>query len=242
MKEYKEGFYYLTSPSEPEPILVHGYFCSDLDGEFVFGFNTYDGGGLIKLPEISDDTEIKPIFINKKDVIAKLKELVNVQCSDGNWNYDSYMHGMANGMIFSLSVVEDSKEAPKYLEDPDEYIRNENIPQAMKNLAEAIQNDPDYAWSWLCNIAVSAQDEGIEYSASNRSAARFMQTAFAIDMTAHERFPSTQINSRDEIYEETVALAVSLWSKHYSEISPNWKPLDTTLGVLSQIDNMLTGI
>ena len=33
-------------------------------------------------------------------------------------------------------------------------------------------------------------------------------------------------------------LAEQLFEKHYKKIAPEWKPLDSTLGVLTQIDNM----
>lgn len=33
-------------------------------------------------------------------------------------------------------------------------------------------------------------------------------------------------------------LATSLWEKHYKAVSPHWRPLNDTLGVLTQIDNM----
>lgn len=36
--------------------------------------------------------------------VKALEDLVEVQCSDGNWDYDEYMHGMANGMILALSL------------------------------------------------------------------------------------------------------------------------------------------
>ena len=49
-----------------------------------------------------------------------LRELVKVQCTDGNWNYSEYMLGMANGLICALAVVED-KDA-KYLSQPDEWL------------------------------------------------------------------------------------------------------------------------
>ena len=29
-----------------------------------------------------------------------------MQCSDESWNYDPYMHGMANGMIFDVSLFD----------------------------------------------------------------------------------------------------------------------------------------
>jgi hypothetical protein len=33
-----------------------------------------------------------------------------------------------------------------------------------------------------------------------------------------------------------------MWRKHYQQDAPNWKPFDHLMGVLSQIDNMLTGL
>ncbi len=52
--------------------------------------------------------------------IEKLREMVKVQCTDGNWNYSEYMHGLANGMICALAIVTD--EDPKYLSAPEEWL------------------------------------------------------------------------------------------------------------------------
>jgi len=64
MSDPREGYYYLKSPSEPEPVLVHGYHCSDLDGAFVFGFNIHDGGGLVALNDLSADTTFHALEID----------------------------------------------------------------------------------------------------------------------------------------------------------------------------------
>lgn len=56
------------------------------------------------------------------DKLEKLKEMTALQCRDGNWNYDPYMHGMANGMIFSRGLME-AKE-PKFLDAPKEWLRD----------------------------------------------------------------------------------------------------------------------
>lgn len=38
-------------------------------------------------------------------------------------------------------------------------------------------------------------------------------------------------------------LAVALWEKHYRDEAPNWEPLRGDLiGLLTQIDNMTTGL
>lgn len=38
--------------------------------------------------------------------IKKARSLVKTQGTDGNWNYDSYMLGMYNGMELILAVME----------------------------------------------------------------------------------------------------------------------------------------
>jgi hypothetical protein len=45
-----------------------------------------------------------------------LIEALEIQCTHGNWNFDPYMHGMANGMIFSVSCFDNNE--PKYLSAP----------------------------------------------------------------------------------------------------------------------------
>jgi hypothetical protein len=55
--------------------------------------------------------------LSEPEPVAKMQEMLEVQGSDGNWNYDSYMHGMYNGMEYMLSMVESRepvfREAPK---------------------------------------------------------------------------------------------------------------------------------
>jgi hypothetical protein len=37
-------------------------------------------------------------------------------------------------------------------------------------------------------------------------------------------------------------MAIYLWDKHWKADAPDWKPLPDLLGILLQIDNMLTGL
>ena len=37
-------------------------------------------------------------------------------------------------------------------------------------------------------------------------------------------------------------LAETLYKQYYKDDSPNWEPLDTTTGLLTQIDNMVSGM
>ena len=52
----------------------------------------------------------------KEKRINRLKEMIKVQCTDGTWNYSPKSFGMANGMIYALSVLEDKD--PVYLKAP----------------------------------------------------------------------------------------------------------------------------
>ncbi len=68
---------------------------------------------------MTNDEKLK-IYENS---VEALKEAVKIQTSDGNWNYEPYMHGMANGLIFALSLFEENKEGgPEYLEAPKEWL------------------------------------------------------------------------------------------------------------------------
>ena len=55
----------------------------------------------------------------------KLKQLIEIQCTSGNWDYDPYMHGMANGMICCLAVLENKE--PRYLIAPDQWLKDSKI-------------------------------------------------------------------------------------------------------------------
>jgi len=77
------------------------------------------------------DKPEKPSVLSKSDVercvilnksLECLREMKDVQCNDGNWNYDPYMHGMANGMIFALSLFENKR--PEYLEAPEIWLKD----------------------------------------------------------------------------------------------------------------------
>lgn len=59
----KDGFYYLkTKDGSESPTLVYGYSCTDLCA-FVFGFNFSDGGGFIRMCDLSDNVIIVPVNI-----------------------------------------------------------------------------------------------------------------------------------------------------------------------------------
>ena len=56
---------------------------------------------------------------------------------------------------------------------------------AMKVVLEAMRSDPDYAWSWHCNVAMAFVDAGGDHYTANQGAARFMQLLAGVE-PAHE--------------------------------------------------------
>lgn len=58
----------------------------------------------------------------------QLKDLYNIcdiQSQDGNWNYDEYMRGMANGLILAKSIF--TGEDPDYKDTPKEGYLGEDL-------------------------------------------------------------------------------------------------------------------
>jgi len=58
---------------------------------------------------------------------------------------------------------------------------SKKIKRAFDVLKKTMVDDPDYAWSWHCNIAVMAQDAGASHVVANDGAARFMKLWFDVD-------------------------------------------------------------
>ena len=61
------------------------------------------------------------------DKIKQLEEVLKIQCDDGNWNYDPYMQGMANGLILAHSII--SGVEPHFKEAPKEWLYKKHIIQ-----------------------------------------------------------------------------------------------------------------
>lgn len=56
------------------------------------------------------------------DRIKTMEDLTDIQTQYGNWNYDPYMHGMANGMILCLAIMR-GEELVEYKDAPTEWLR-----------------------------------------------------------------------------------------------------------------------
>jgi hypothetical protein len=54
--------------------------------------------------------------------------------------------------------------------------------QALPTLTERIKEDPEYAWTWHCNLACAGMDAGLGHQAANAMAGNFMKLAFGAEV------------------------------------------------------------
>ncbi len=78
---------------------------------------------------------------------------------------------------------------------------------AWRLLIDAMKADPEYAWSWHCNLAMAMHDSGAgPHQACNRGAALFLSLLSdgAVDTTQHPAYENTQVEdslTTEELHE-----------------------------------------
>lgn len=65
-----------------------------------------------------------------KKITSDLDDVLNIQRQNGNWNYDPYMHGLANGLIMARSLV--TGEEPEFLDAPEKWLKDIKPPLWMR--------------------------------------------------------------------------------------------------------------
>ncbi len=134
-----------------------------------------------------------------KKGVQSLIDQIHIQSSYGNWNYDSYMHGMANGLICALSNF--TGETPIYLEDPDKYLFD-------KEMEKAEGGDPTLEYDVKVTLP---SKESIE---SERD-----QVIKVFAVLLKEWLERLQkINADDEKYNEHLDNAISLFQNALEEL------------------------
>ena len=66
--------------------------------------------------------------MDKKEFEINLKvakEMIQVQGSDGNWNYNPYMYGLYNGMEYILAIFENRE--PEFRNAPKTWLCDKHI-------------------------------------------------------------------------------------------------------------------
>ena len=78
---------------------------------------------LKKQHKIKRSNTICQMALDKQKVrLQDLSDITKIQCSDGNWNCDPYMHGLANGMILSLATVLGRSPEPYFKRAPEKWL------------------------------------------------------------------------------------------------------------------------
>lgn len=52
--------------------------------------------------------------------LKQLQNLIDIQCSEENYNYNEHSLGLTNGLILAMAIF--TEEEPKYLDRPDKWI------------------------------------------------------------------------------------------------------------------------
>jgi len=67
-----------------------------------------------------------------------LEDLVKIQCSTGNYDYDPYMHGMANGLICALACIKG--ERAEYIDAPLVWLQDRRVASKAKAVSKTATN------------------------------------------------------------------------------------------------------
>ena len=69
--------------------------------------------------------------------LNKLHDVIKIQGSDGNWDFDPYHHGMYNGLELARSIVEEDSD-PVFLAAPDTW-RSKDRDEELRRSSPVLQ-------------------------------------------------------------------------------------------------------
>ena len=69
-------------------------------------------------------------------VTETMRQMLEVQGQHGNWNYDSYMHGLYNGMEYMVALAE--KREPKFRDAPETWLAKYEVKRNNFNSTEPL--------------------------------------------------------------------------------------------------------
>ncbi len=104
-----------------------------------------------------------------EEIIERLENVVNIQTTKGKWDFDPYMHGMANGLILAQSILKDQN--PKFLDAPKVWRSDKSVRPILEKFARHMEKklrENDYKGGWQSSTIRSLidriRDETIELS------------------------------------------------------------------------------
>ena len=65
-----------------------------------------------------------------------MRQMLEVQGQHGNWNYDSYMHGLYNGMEYMVALAE--KREPNFRDAPETWLAKYEVKRDNFNSTETL--------------------------------------------------------------------------------------------------------
>jgi len=95
-----------------------------------------------------------------KQIEKDLNDVIKIQCSHGNYNYDPYMWGLANGLIMAKSLV--TGKEPEFIEKPRKWLgRGYGFRHFMFWLRTKIDKNYGHSYS-VCQDCSLTKKEGEE--------------------------------------------------------------------------------
>ena len=89
-------------------------------------------------------------------VAETMRQMLEVQGQHGNWNYDSYMHGLYNGMEYMVALAE--KREPKFRDAPETWLAKYEVKRDNFNSTEPLTEVslPQRTWVGLTDEEMDA--------------------------------------------------------------------------------------
>ena len=107
----------------------------------------------------------------REELLKEYERLLDIQCSDGNWDADSYMHGMANGMILFHSMAIDPHADPDFKTAP-EYWKSRSA-RYLKNTKKFFRGVWFYSVRAMLNLITSIT--GLTFDFKNRMIVKYRE-------------------------------------------------------------------
>jgi len=123
------------------------------------------------------------------------------ECID---NWDCYSSVFVSAQITHWMPLPPAPDAAAAAPEAPE----QTVPDAMKTIIAAMQDDPDYAWSWHCNVAMAFVDAGGDHYTANQGAARFMRLLANVG-PAHELPAAPEAPAQASAVDERATPAVT---------------------------------
>ena len=120
-------------------------------------------------------------------VAETMRQMLEVQGQHGNWNYDSYMHGLYNGMEYMVALAE--KREPKFRDAPKIWLAKYEVKRDNFNNTEPLTEvtPPQRTWVGLTDEEIWGAISRIGTSNSDVNPYAILKDARAIEAKLKEK-------------------------------------------------------